>query len=140
LEHDLHAARAPDFYLDNRMHGSMSPAGENQASRLVRAVQAPPADLTATGQAAAKAQKVLTIIKDGSEDVWTHEFPNEIVEDGYWPYHCTPAAHDQEPFPGADEGSVMTHRQRDHWRIEVEGLPAWRRSGRYLEGPPAEAE
>jgi hypothetical protein len=29
LELVLHAARAPDFYLDNRMHGSMSAAGGN---------------------------------------------------------------------------------------------------------------
>jgi hypothetical protein len=45
---DLHAARAPDFYLDNRMHGSMWRREETRPVGPTRAVRPrePPADPT----------------------------------------------------------------------------------------------
>jgi len=43
-----HNRAGPLFHRENRMHGSMSAAGGNKASRLDRAAPAPPADPTAT--------------------------------------------------------------------------------------------
>ena len=86
MEPDLHAARAPDFYLDNRMHGSM------------RRREATPASRASTRRAAAEASRRPYILDVFSRYIvgWTVQYRENaqlakaLIEQATEQQHITP--------------------------------------------------
>jgi hypothetical protein len=91
-----------------------------------------------SGQASAKAQRLLEIIDRRGDTEWPSETPDAPVVDAhsYWPYRPgDPMEHD--PFADlaqwqytddqSSELQPMTEGDRDQQRLALEGPPPWRR-------------